>query len=158
MQMGTTGRAPVLVEEIGPIRDQAAGGSEAALHIDRRQLVPGRQRDDQMAMNRHQRAARHDQPAMRRTREGRDGTFNLRRIAYVEGKMLGGKADSCPMAPILTTYSGALRPMSIASCAEQSQATFRSSSRRSSSWCSTSRLRRRSASTCLCSYSSWPTR
>ena len=45
------GRAPVLVDAIRPIGDQAAGGDEEAFVVDRGQLVPGRQRDDQIAMN-----------------------------------------------------------------------------------------------------------
>ena len=45
------GRLPKLVDEIRPIRHQAAGSDEEAFPIDRRQLVPGRQRDDQIAMN-----------------------------------------------------------------------------------------------------------
>ena len=44
------GRAPVLVDLIRPIGDQAAGGDEGAFEVDRGQLVPGRQRDDQIAM------------------------------------------------------------------------------------------------------------
>ena len=44
------GRAPVLVDVISPIGDQAAGGDEEAFVVDRGQLVPGRQRDDQIAM------------------------------------------------------------------------------------------------------------
>ena len=45
------GGAPVLVDRIRPIGDQAAGGDEEAFEVDRGQLVPGRQRDDQIAMN-----------------------------------------------------------------------------------------------------------
>ena len=44
------GRAPVLVDDIRPVGDQAAGGDEGAIAVDRGQLVPGRQRDDQIAM------------------------------------------------------------------------------------------------------------
>ena len=59
------GRAPVLVDEIRPVGDQAAGGDEGTIEVDRRQSVPGRQRDDQLAMNVRQRARRHDQAAIR---------------------------------------------------------------------------------------------
>ena len=45
------GRAAVLVDEIRPIGDQAAGGDEESFVVDRGQFVPGRQRDDQIAMN-----------------------------------------------------------------------------------------------------------
>ena len=41
------GRAPVLVDEIRSIGDQATGGDEEALVVDRGQLVAGRQLDDQ---------------------------------------------------------------------------------------------------------------
>ena len=58
-------RAPVLVDEIGPIGDQAAGGDEEALGVDRGQFVPGRKRDDQIAMNDDNGARRHDQAAIR---------------------------------------------------------------------------------------------
>ena len=39
--------------------------------------MPGRQRDDQIAMNAASRARRHDQAAIRRAREGRDGALDL---------------------------------------------------------------------------------
>ena len=42
------GRAPILVDVIGPIGDQAASGDEETFVVDRGQLVPSRQRDDQM--------------------------------------------------------------------------------------------------------------
>ena len=45
------GRAPVLVDQIRPVGDQATGGDEEAAGVDRGQFVPGRQRDDQIAMN-----------------------------------------------------------------------------------------------------------
>ena len=45
------GRAPVLVDQIRPVGDQATGGDEVAAGVDRGQPVPGRQRDDQIAMN-----------------------------------------------------------------------------------------------------------
>ena len=50
------GGAPELVDEIGPIGDQAAAGDVEAGVEDRRQPVPERQRDDQLAMDRRRRA------------------------------------------------------------------------------------------------------
>ena len=50
------GRLPVLVDLIRSVGDQAAGGDEGAVVIDRRQLVSGRQCDDQLAMTPRQRA------------------------------------------------------------------------------------------------------
>ena len=40
----------VVVDQIGSIGDQAAGGDEETFPVDRGQLVSGRQRDDQIAM------------------------------------------------------------------------------------------------------------
>ena len=45
------GRASVLVEQIGPIGDQTAISDEETFEVDRGQLVPGRQSDDQLAMS-----------------------------------------------------------------------------------------------------------
>ena len=45
------GRAPELVDQIRPIGDQAAAGDEVASVVDRGQFVPGRKRDDQLAMD-----------------------------------------------------------------------------------------------------------
>ena len=58
------GRAPVWVDRIGPVRDKTAASDEEALRIDRGQFVAGRQRDDQIAMNKRRRAPRHDQAAI----------------------------------------------------------------------------------------------
>ena len=70
------GRAPVLVDVIRPIGDQAAGGDEEAFGVDRGQLVPGRQRDDQIAMKRcgtrsPSRSGRHSERARRPRRRAR---------------------------------------------------------------------------------------
>ena len=46
------GRLPVLVDVIRPIGDQATVGGEGTFEVDRRQLVPRRQDDDQLTMNR----------------------------------------------------------------------------------------------------------
>ena len=64
------GRAPELVDPIRPVGDQAAVGDEEPSGVDRGQFVPGRQRDDQFAMNRRQRAppsrsGRHSRSARR---------------------------------------------------------------------------------------------
>ena len=75
---------PVLVDEIRPIGDQAAGGDERAFVVDCGQLVPGRQRDDQIAMKPRGRARRHDQAAIRSAREGRDGALDLAGVAHVD--------------------------------------------------------------------------
>ena len=43
------GCAPILVDVITPIRDEAPGGDEVARVVDRRQFVLGRKCDDQIA-------------------------------------------------------------------------------------------------------------
>ena len=45
----------------GPIGEQAAGGDEGAIEVDRGQLVPRRKRDDQIAMEQRPPARGHDQ-------------------------------------------------------------------------------------------------
>src|SRR5262249_49227515 len=82
--VAVTGRLPVLVDVIRPIGDQAAGGDEVAVEVDRGQLVPDRQLDDQIAIKRRGGALRHDQSATRRAREGRDGTLDLAGVAHVD--------------------------------------------------------------------------
>src|SRR5262249_28415731 len=78
------GRAAILVEEIRPVGYQPASGDEEAFEVDRRQFVTRRQRDDQIAMNIGQRAARHDQATIRGARERRDGALDLAGVARVE--------------------------------------------------------------------------
>ena len=53
--------------------------------------MPGRQRDDQIAMKRRRRARRHDQAAIRSAREGRDGTLDLAGVAHVDRAHLHAK-------------------------------------------------------------------
>src|SRR6516164_332095 len=78
------GGAAELVDKTRPIRDQAAGSDEKALVVDCGQLVPSRQRDDQIAMSCRQWASRYDQTAIRAAREGRDGVLNLAWLAHAE--------------------------------------------------------------------------
>src|SRR5215831_6110707 len=47
--VNVTSRAAVLIDNIGSIGDQPAAGDEETLPVDRGQLVPGRERDDQLA-------------------------------------------------------------------------------------------------------------
>src|SRR5262249_60805089 len=74
----------VLVEKINPIRDKAAAGDEVASVVDRRQFVPGRKRDNQLAMEYRPRARRDDQAAIRGTRECRDGALDLAGVAHTD--------------------------------------------------------------------------
>ena len=59
-------RAPVLLDLIGPVGDQAAGGDKVAVGIDCGQLMACCQRDDQFAMNQRLRGSG--------TRSGRHST------------------------------------------------------------------------------------
>ena len=77
------GRTPVLVDYVRPIGDQAAAGDEVPFEVDSGQLVPGRKRDDQIAMKHRQRAPCHDQTAIRGARECRDGALDLAGVADV---------------------------------------------------------------------------
>src|SRR5262249_53992068 len=77
-------RLPELVDEIRPIGDQAAGSDEEAVPVDRRQLVPRRQLEDQIAMPHHHTARRRDQTTIRRAREGLDGPLDLAGLAHVD--------------------------------------------------------------------------
>ena len=63
---------------------QAAAADEEACVVDRGQLVPGRQRDDQIAMNAPPRARRYNQTAIPRAREGCDGALDLAGVAHVD--------------------------------------------------------------------------
>src|ERR1041384_3911640 len=46
-QINVSSRAPVHVEKIRPVRDQATGSDDEACEVDRGQLVPGCERNDQ---------------------------------------------------------------------------------------------------------------
>ena len=80
------GRLPKLVDEIRPIRHQAAGSDEEPFPIDRRQLVPRRQRDDQIAMDDRQSACR--QAAIPVARKFRYAPIDLICVAQVDRAQL----------------------------------------------------------------------
>jgi hypothetical protein len=73
-----------LVDKVRSIGDQAAGSHKEPFEVDCGEFVPGRQRDDQIAMKLGQRAASHDQATIRGAREGPDSTLDLARVAYVD--------------------------------------------------------------------------
>src|ERR1019366_4432819 len=77
-------RALVLVDQMRPVGDQAAAGDEVAFVVDRGQFMPGRQRDDQFAVNRAQRARCQDQAAIRGARETCDGALDLAGVTHVD--------------------------------------------------------------------------
>src|SRR5262249_12651074 len=78
------GGKAVLVDVIGPIRKEADTGDGEAIAVDRGQLVPGGQRDDETTMNRRRCARCHDQTAIRGAGEGRDRPFDLAGVTYVD--------------------------------------------------------------------------
>ena len=63
------GCAPVLVDLISSIRDQATGSDEEAFRVYRGQLVLVRQRDDQLAMKIRRPTRRHNEAAVRGARD-----------------------------------------------------------------------------------------
>src|SRR5262245_66525654 len=69
---------------VGSIADQAAGGDEVAERIDRRQSVSSSKRGDHLAMTQRQCARRHDQTAIRRACQDFDGVSDLAWVAHVD--------------------------------------------------------------------------
>src|SRR5262249_40873512 len=82
------GRAPVLVDAVRPIRDQASGGDEYRIRVHRRELVPGRQCDDLLAVNGRQVASQHDQSAIWLACKRGDVPFNLVGVAQADWAQL----------------------------------------------------------------------
>src|SRR6516164_7274129 len=82
------GRASELIDPVRPIGEQVALGGEHRVRVDRGQPVLGRKLDDRIAIERPRRAARrasrHDQAAIRGTRECRDDPFELAGVAGVD--------------------------------------------------------------------------
>src|SRR4029453_13907068 len=76
------GSTAVLIVDVWPIRNQPAGDDRRTIPIDRRELVPGCQGDDQVTMNPPQRTSCHNQAAIRSLRESGDLMFDLARVAY----------------------------------------------------------------------------
>src|SRR2546423_837023 len=77
-------RPMVQPKSASPIGDEAAGVDEGTLGVDRGQLVPRRQGDDQIAMKLRQPASGYDQAVISGARKSCDGTLDLGRIAQVD--------------------------------------------------------------------------
>src|SRR5262245_16737338 len=75
---------PVLIDEIGPVGKQATRDNVIPEGINRRQMMPRRQTDDQLAMDERKRTRRHNQAAIRSACKGREGTLNRGYILHVE--------------------------------------------------------------------------
>jgi hypothetical protein len=75
-------------------RFSARTGDEGTFEVDGRQFVPGRKRNDQIAVNCRQRAPRHDQTAIRGASEGCNGAAACK-LRFE----LGGFPDICEPTP-----------------------------------------------------------
>ena len=73
-----------LVDCIGPVGNQAAAGDEEAFVVDRGQFVPGRKRDNHIAMTHGQRARGHDQARVRILCKGCEGALDFSGITNVD--------------------------------------------------------------------------
>src|SRR5262249_12225899 len=78
------GRAPVRIDQIVTVRDQAAGGGEETIGGDCRQLVPRSELYDHITGPDRPYTSRHDQSAVRGTCEFRDSSLDLPDIAHVD--------------------------------------------------------------------------
>src|SRR5262249_7247240 len=79
-----TGRLPELVDVIGAVGEEAAGGGEEAVPVNRGQPIPSRELDDQIAMMQRRAAWRRDQTAIRRARESLHRLLDLASVAQVD--------------------------------------------------------------------------
>src|SRR5215472_8788034 len=84
-------RAAELVDEIRPVRNQAALGGEVPGIVDPRQSVTSRKSNDRLAMNCRRRASRYDYAAVRTLRECRDAALDLVSIARIDWPQLHAK-------------------------------------------------------------------
>src|SRR5262245_19016898 len=79
---------PVCLEQLNPIRHQTAAGDEVAGRIDRRQAVPGGERDDRSTVRRGEEVRQHEERAIGCARKLLDYVFHLVRIMNRRGKRL----------------------------------------------------------------------
>src|SRR5262249_61355502 len=86
--INVTRRAPVRRNDIGAIGYQAAAAREVGDRVHGGQLVAGRKRDDQIAMNSRRWGSDSDQTTVRYLRERHDGALDLARIAHVHWTQL----------------------------------------------------------------------
>src|SRR5271165_2772991 len=80
-----TGRAPKLVDAIGPVENQPAAVDIVPVTIHGRKSVPGCQLDDKVAMHRHASAGRYDQTSISGIYESRHRALDLTAAARVDG-------------------------------------------------------------------------
>src|SRR5262245_46909217 len=77
-------RAPVLVDVISPIGNQAAGGDEGAFLVDLGQFGSGRQRNDEIAMTGRKPTRGQNQTTIWGARECADSTLDLASVAHID--------------------------------------------------------------------------
>jgi hypothetical protein len=85
------GGAPKLVDDVGSVGDQAAVDGEDTQGTDRRQSMPGSQRNDQLAVPDRLGEQRHDQPAVRGSRKRRNRALELARVAQLDRGQIHGE-------------------------------------------------------------------
>src|SRR5262249_54857062 len=73
----------VRIDDIWPVRDEAASTYEKAQWIDRWQPIPRRQRDDQIAMGYRQCARCYNQTAVRSTRQCSNGALDVTGVTHI---------------------------------------------------------------------------
>src|SRR5215472_11742966 len=78
------GRLPVLLDLIRSIADQPAAGDVVAVGVNCWQLLPGRQCDDQLAMDQRLDTWQRDQTVVRSPRKRRDRGLDVGRVAEVD--------------------------------------------------------------------------
>src|SRR5262249_46912039 len=76
--------ATVVVKYIGVIRHEAAAGDKETIPVDRRQLVPGGERYDQIAMAQGRSARGRNQAAIYRACKNLDGVFDLIGVTHID--------------------------------------------------------------------------
>src|SRR5439155_21223985 len=81
-------RTTVVVCEINPIGCKPTVRDVRTLPIDRRQAVPGGERDDLLAMTNDRRGTRRDQASIGLVRQGFDRAVDLAGIAHGDGRHL----------------------------------------------------------------------
>src|SRR5215467_2430372 len=81
-------RLPIHVDVVGPVRHETTGGDEQTLPVDRRQTVPGRERNDEIAVDLRTDIRRQEQAAVRCPRKRPDGALNVRGVLDQAGHNL----------------------------------------------------------------------
>src|SRR5262249_20279240 len=86
-----TGCLPELVDRIRSVGDQTTGGDVMAGPEDCGESMPGRKRDDQLAMSEHRGTRRDDYAAIPRLHESIDGMLDLLGLARVDRRYIHAK-------------------------------------------------------------------